>query len=134
MVTYKTNYNIHRGFGQRDLSTHATRVPASVLVNVWSLVPHSCAHAQIVMVDTAYERGAHALSGKLGISMSAYQEAEILHLEIFATRQIRASVLATHEFPCLSCRRLALVNNQMVVDTANGRSGRHLSFAVSMTI
>ena len=86
------------------------------------------------MVDTAYERGAHALSGKLGISMSAYQEAEILHLEIFATRQIRASVLATHEFPCLSCRRLALVNNQMVVDTANGRSGRHLSFAVSMTI
>ena len=48
------------------------RVPASVLVNVWSLVPHSCAHAQIVMVDTAYERGAHALSGKLGISMSAY--------------------------------------------------------------
>ena len=66
--------------------------------------------------------------------MSAYQEAEILHLEIIATRQIRASVLATHEFPCLSCRRLALLNNQMVVDTANRRSGRHLSFAVSMTI
>ena len=42
------------------------------------------------MVDTAYERGAHALSGKLEISMSAYQEAEILHLEIVA-----ASVLAT---------------------------------------
>jgi len=117
-----------------NCGTCRSRVPASVLVNVWSLVPHSCAHAQIVMVDTAYERGAHALSGKLEISMSAYQEAEILHLEIFATRQIRASVLATHEFPCLSCRRLALVNNQMVVDTANGRSGRHLSFAVSMTI
>ena len=62
------------------------------------------------MVDTAYERGAHALSGKLEIFMSAYQEAEILHLEIFATRQIRASVLATHEYPCLSCRRLALMN------------------------
>ena len=86
------------------------------------------------MVDTAYERGAHALSGKLEIFMSAYQEAGILHLEIFATRQIRASVLATHEFPCLSCRRLALVNNQMVVDTANERPGRHLSFAVSTTI
>jgi hypothetical protein len=42
------------------------------------------------MVDTAHERGAHALFGKLEISMSAYQEAEILHLEIVA-----ASVLAT---------------------------------------
>ena len=108
---------------KRELHTH-----------VWSLVPHSCAHAQIVTVGTAYERGAHALPGKLGISVSAYQEAEILHLEIFATRQIRASVLATHAFPCLSYRRLALVNNQMVVDTANEKSGCHLSFAVSMTI
>ena len=72
------------------------RVAASVLVNVWSLVPHSCAHAPIVMVDRAYERGVHALSGKLAISMSAYQEAEILHLEIFATRPVWASVLATH--------------------------------------
>ena len=80
------------------------RVPASVLVHVWSLVPHSCAHAHMVMVDPAYERGAHALSGKLEMSMSAYQETEILHLEIFATRQIRASVVATHEFPCLICR------------------------------
>ena len=87
------------------------------------------------MADTVYERGAHALSGKLEISMSAYQEAAILHLEIFATRQVRAcTVLATHEFPCLSCRRLALVNNQMVVDTENERSGHHLSFAVSTTI
>jgi len=72
--------------------------------------------------------------GSLEFPCPHIREAEILHLEIFATRQIRASVLATHEFPCLSCRRLALVNNQMVVDTANGRSGRHLSFAVSMTI
>ena len=86
------------------------------------------------MVDTLYERGAHVLSGKLEIFMSAYQEAEILHLEIFATRQIRASVLATDEFPCSICRRLALMNKQMVVDTAYGRSSRHLSFAVSMTI
>ena len=80
----------------RKKSVVSSRVPASVLGRVWSLIPHSCAHEPIVTVDTACERGAHALSGKLDISTCAYHEAETLHLEIFATRKVRASVLGTH--------------------------------------
>ena len=62
------------------------------------------------------------------MSTCAYQEAEIFPAGVSAADQSRAADTPEQQ---LCCQCAILVKNQMVVDTANERSGRQLSFAVS---